>query len=252
MQNTLKVVVILLAVLAVALLIGIFYVSDRKQKEIDQYATKQQEQTMEVDALNAQIKRHKDDLKVKEDTEAALKTQLEQATTEKTALAEQLARATNELTSAATQLTTATKTVETLKADKTQMQTKIDTLNGQVARLDTRIKRLEEEIVRGENNRELLLKELASLRIEKANMERKFNDIDDIRAQYKNLRHDEILESRRRWSAQGYDGFYTRSGVFETKKPYQSPASQYDLKAEIRLTANTNRAPHQIADKPGR
>lgn len=251
MQSSVKVVIVLLSVVIIALIIGVFYIWDKSQRDLDKTVAKTNEQQMEIDALNAQLKARKDELKEKEETEAALKSQLQQAAQQQQALREQLAKSTNELLAASSKLRQTARSVETLTSQNTQLKETISKLNTDLASLNDRIKTLEDELIRGEKQRELVLKELAAVRLGKANLEKRINDIGEIRGQYKKLRHDEILEDRRRWIAQGYDGFYTKTGVFEPAKPYVSKASEYDLKAEIRLTPDTNRPPHSISDKPG-
>lgn len=250
MQSTIKAVIILLVVGIVALIIGLIYVWDKKSEEVAKSQGQVNELNGEVTALNTQLKAKKDELKVKEETEIQLKSQLDQSNQEKTASQDQLAKVTNDLFSTSIKLAKAEQSVKSLSSEKTVLQGTVKNLNSQVTALDDRIKKLEDELDRGEKNRALLLKELASVRLEKANLEKKWTDIGEIRGQYKVLRHDEILESRRRWIAQGYDGFYTKTGNFQTAKPYSSPAGKYDLKAEIYRRADTNKVPFSVSDKP--
>jgi chromosome segregation ATPase len=250
MQSTIKAVIILLVVGIVALIIGLIYVWDKKSEEVAKATSSLADKENEITALNTQLKAKKDELKVKEDTETQLKAQIEQSNQEKTAAQQQLAKVTNDLFVASAKLQKAEDSVKSLSSEKTTLQGTVKNLNAQVASLDDRIKKLEDELDRGEKNRALLLKELASVRLEKANLEKKWTDIGEVRGQYKVLRHDEILESRRRWIAQGYDGFYTKTGNFETPKPYTSPAGKYDLKAEIYRRVDTNKVPYSVSDKP--
>lgn len=250
MQSTIKAVVILLVVVIVALLIGLIYVWDKKTEEVASFKGQVSDKENEITALNTQLKARKDELKVKEETEAQLKSQLDQSNQEKTAAQQQLATATNNLFVASAKLLKAEDSVKSLSSEKNALQGTVKNLNAQVAALDDKIKKLEDELDRGEKNRALLLKELASVRLEKANLEKKWNDIGEVRGQYKVLRHDEILENRRRWMAQGYDGFYTKTGNYETPKTYSSPAGKYDMKAEIYRRADTNKVPYSVSDKP--
>lgn len=252
MQSTIKVVIILGAVVIVALLISLIYVWDKSKRDIEKANTALNESKMEVDNLNTQLKANKEQLRVKEETETQLKSQLEQSNKEKQDAQTQLANASNDLFKATVKLQQTDTQVKTLSSEKTALQGQVKGLNTQVASLDDRIKKLEDELERGEKNRQLVLKELASVRLEKASLEKKFNDIGEVRSQYKLLHHDEVLESRRRWIAQGYDGFYTRTGNYQPPTPYKSPAGKYDLKAEIHFTGDTNAPPHSISDKIGR
>jgi chromosome segregation ATPase len=250
MQNA-KVALIFLGVIIVALAIGLYYVYDKSQKEIAQVRGDLNDSKLEVGALNTQLKTRKEELRVKEETETQLKSQLEQAAQAKKTLDEELSKATNELAASAAKLQQSSQTVATLNNEKSALQGTVQNLNTKVADLDKKIAKLEDELERGEKNRELLLKELASLRLDKANLEKKFNDINEVRSQYRNLRHDEILETRRRWIAQGYNGFYTKTGNYETPKPYVSRAPAYDLKAEI-YSRGTNATPYSVSDKPAK
>jgi uncharacterized protein (DUF3084 family) len=252
MQSNAKLILIILVVAIVALVIAIFWVHDKGKKDLGQAQRDLTDLKVEVDVLNTNLRTKKEELQQKEEAEAALKTRLEQAARDKQAVEQQLAAATNDLFKASAKLENVNKTVTALTTDKKNLQGQVSDLNSKLASLDQKITTLEDELDRGEKNRELLLRELAAVRLDKANLEKKFNDIGAVRDQYRVLRHDEILENRRRWIAQGYDGFYVKSGVYEAPKPYTSKPSDYDIKAEIRLSADTNRPAHSISDKPGR
>jgi uncharacterized protein (DUF3084 family) len=250
MQNA-KVAFILLGAVIIALVIGLFYVWNKGQEDLTRARTEIKDAQIEIEALNSQLKTKKEELRVREETETALKGEVEKARQEAATAQQQLAKVTNDLFATSLKLKEASQTVSVLTTEKKALQGNVQNLNAKVASLDQRIAKLENELDRSEKNRALVLQELAGLRIEKAGLEKKFNDIGEVRGQYKVLRHDEVLESRRRWMAQG-DGFYTKTGHYQQPKPYVSPASQYDVKSEIRWVADTNRAVHSVSDKPAK
>jgi len=144
------------------------------------------------------------------------------------------------------------------------LEGKNDDLTKQMADLNTSITSLESQIddtkkklAASEGDRELLLKELKRLQAEKAELERKFNDLAVLRDQVRKLRDELSIARRLEWIRRGLYGF--ERGAERLQKGLPAGAqTNYDLNVEIKQSGGakivptaTNTPPATAPSPPG-
>lgn len=144
------------------------------------------------------------------------------------------------------------------------LEGKNDDLTKQMADLNTSITGLESQIddtkkklAASEGDREFLLKELKRLQTEKAELERKFNDLAVLRDQVRKLRDELSIARRLEWIRRGLYG--SEKGAEKLQKGLVSAGAQtnYDLNVEIKqsggakiVPGNTNTPPANAPAPP--
>ena len=118
-----------------------------------------------------------------------------------------------------------------LDKQASDLQAAIVALQGKIA--DT-----EQKLARSEGDREFLLKELKRLQTEKADLERKFNDLVALREQFKKLKDELAVFRRLEWIRQGlYGPMKNGAELLQTGLPRPAaptPATNVDLNYEVR------------------
>ena len=130
------------------------------------------------------------------------------------------------------------------------LEGKNDDLTKQMADLNTSITGLESQIddtkkklAASEGDREYLLKELKRLQAEKAELERKFNDLAVLRDQVRKLRDELSIARRLEWIRRGLYG--SEKGAEKLQKGLASAGTQtnYDLNVEIKQSGGAKIVP---------
>jgi hypothetical protein len=158
----------------------------------------------------------------------------------------QLAGAKTQIENDQNQITNLNGRISDLEAQNKVLDDQASTLSNNIASLNDQIAATQQQLATALTNNTFLATELQKQMAEKAEMERKFNDIDDVRAQVKKLR-DELFEARRlAWMKAGTNPTMQPKGAqllmqhtpasgtspSGAKFPPQ-PASQYDLNVEV-------------------
>ena len=94
-----------------------------------------------------------------------------------------------------------------LEGQKDDLTKKMDGLNTQIGSLGDLIKETERKLAASEGDRELLQKELKRLLAEKADLERKFNDLAVLRDQVRKLKEELSIANRLDFIRRGLYGF---------------------------------------------
>src|SRR5438477_7534615 len=121
------------------------------------------------------------------------------------------------------------------------LEGKNDDLTKQMADLNTSITSLESQIddtkkklAASEGDREFLLKELKRLQTEKAELERKFNDLAVLRDQVRKLRDELSIARRLEWIRRGLYGSEKGAEKLQKGLAAAGPQTNYDLNVEIK------------------
>src|SRR6266511_250460 len=116
---------------------------------------------------------------------------------------------------------------------------KMTDLNTSITGLESQIDDTKKRLAASEGDREFLLKELKRLQTEKAELERKFNDLAVLRDQVRKLRDELSIARRLEWIRRGLYG--SEKGAEKLQKGLASagPQTNYDLNVEIKQSGAT-------------
>jgi peptidoglycan hydrolase CwlO-like protein len=158
----------------------------------------------------------------------------------------QLADAKTEIENDQNQITNLNGRIGDLETQNKVLDDRATVLSNNIASLNDQIAATQQQLAAAQTNNAFLSAELQKQMAQKAELERKFNDIDDVRAQVKKLR-DELFEARRlQWTRMGTSPSTQLKGAGQlmphalppgavpsavAKK--SAPATQYDLNVEV-------------------
>jgi predicted nuclease with TOPRIM domain len=132
--------------------------------------------------------------------------------------------------------------INDLEAQNQALDERAATLTNNIAQLDAQIAATMQKLASSETNNALLAEELQKQMAEKAEMERKFNDLAQVREQVKKLRDELFVARRLEWMAAGYTSATPQKGAELLKQgaPMAAPANadaaktpRYDLNVEV-------------------
>ena len=127
-----------------------------------------------------------------------------------------------------------------LEHENTTLEKQSDDLRGAIGGLEKAISATEMKLAASEGDREFLLKELKRLQAEKAELERQFNDIVELRKQLSRLKEELSIARRIEWIKKGIFGFSEAKGgqmlLQQSPQPTKASATatNFGLKAELR------------------
>jgi len=121
-----------------------------------------------------------------------------------------------------------------LEGQNDDLSRKMADLNTSITSLESQIDDTKKKLAASEGDREFLLKELKRLQTEKAELERKFNDLAVLRDQVRKLRDELSIARRLEWIRRGLYG--SEKGAEKLQKGLAAAGSQtnYDLNVEIK------------------
>jgi len=127
-----------------------------------------------------------------------------------------------------------------LEGEKDELTHKMDGLTTQIGGLSNQIKETERRLSASEGDRNLLQKELKRLLAEKAELERKFNDLVLLREQVKKLKEELSIRTRLDFIRRGLYG-YEKKGAQLLSEGIRSPGPKTtNGTAEIRAEVGTD------------
>jgi len=243
-----KVVIVILAAACIGLGIALFAT---KKQSADQY-------TKDVSAINdfsnqvVVTGKHLDELDqvnlTLSNDLASTEQQLALSTEQMAQLSNSLAAATvalnetsNSLVSAEEQVTNLNNRIADLEAQNRALDTQADELSNRLANLTMQIEETKNQLAVSETNAAFLQKELQKQLAQKAELEHKFNDIDELRIQVKKIK-DEMFVARRiqlmkydNGNKKGGELLMSHAMTMSVPSPslQRPPASTYDLNVEI-------------------
>jgi len=130
------------------------------------------------------------------------------------------------------------KQISDLEGEKDDLTKKMGELTGQIGSLESQIKVTERKLAASEGDREALKKELKRLIAEKADLEKKFNDLAILRDQVRKLKEELSIARRLEFIRRGLYGFdkkgaqLLQEGV-RPKAAANSATNAYPLKVEV-------------------
>jgi chromosome segregation ATPase len=124
----------------------------------------------------------------------------------------------------------------------------MDDLTASIGRLGKQIASTESKLAASEGDREFLLKELKRLQVEKAELERQFNDLATLRTQVAKLKEELSIARRLEWIRMGIYGAQDKKGA-ERLMAGSMPApksNNFNLNVELKQDGGS-----QIVPPPG-
>jgi chromosome segregation ATPase len=138
------------------------------------------------------------------------------------------------LESAQDQITNLNARIDDLEAQNKVLDERADALTNTIASLDSQITDEEQKLATSETNDVFLAAELQKQMAQKAELEHKFNDLDEVRAQVKKLR-DELFVARRLQFMRSGQMTPTKGAELLMQRPATANARppHYDLNVEV-------------------
>ncbi|MBI2924294.1 MAG: hypothetical protein HYY24_01165 [Verrucomicrobia bacterium] len=231
--------VFILSALALAGLVGLLWVQHRRAASNEQGSTRQIEQ------LSNSLVQAAASLAEQETANRLLRTDLStqtedltRVTSELAAVRESLAKVQEEALAAETRAQEESarqeKKIENLEAEKDDLTQRMMELNSSIMELEAKIGETERKLSTAEGERGFLLKELARLEAEKADLERQFNDLVVLRAQIRKLKDEVAVVRRQEWMRRGLHGPELK-GAELLQRGFWVPVAKtdYDLNVEL-------------------
>jgi chromosome segregation ATPase len=146
----------------------------------------------------------------------------------------ELTEAKSSLESAQNQITNLNARIDDLEAQNKVLDERVDALTNSIASLDAQITDEEQKLATSETNNVFLAAELQKQMAQKAELEHKFNDLDEVRAQVRKLR-DELFTARRlEWMKNGNNPATQQKGAeLLMQRPAPARPPHYDLNVEV-------------------
>src|SRR2546429_8064858 len=107
-------------------------------------------------------------------------------------------------------------------------------LNTSISNLESQVAETQRKLEASEGDREILLKELKRLQAEKAELERRFNDLAVLRDQVRKLRDELSIARRLEWIRRGLYGSERGAEKLQKGLAAAGPQTNYDLNVEIK------------------
>jgi len=127
---------------------------------------------------------------------------------------------------------------------------KMDDLTASIGKLGNQIAATERKLAASEGDREFLLKELKRLQVEKAELERQFNDLSALRTQVAKLKEELSIARRLEWLRMGIYGQQEKKGAERLMAGATTPgrSNNFSLNVELKqdggatVIGSTNKA----------
>ena len=124
--------------------------------------------------------------------------------------------------------------ISDLEGQNDDLTKKMSDLNTSINNLESQIAVTQKKLADSEGDRELLLKELKRLQAEKAELERRFNDLAVLRDQVRKLRDELSIARRLEWIRRGLYGSEKGAEKLQKGLAAAGPQTNYDLNVEIK------------------
>lgn len=240
-----------LGLLCVCLIAGLIY---RHIRAIKEEASSEQK----IETIQTELQETSVHLTLTQQTNVVLKSDLERTSTElsevrelQQSLSDDLSREKARAQAAILETQTALEEVaerdgqiKELTFERNELSQQAISLNQSLENLQTRIEDAEFKLATSEGDREFLLNELKRLQTEKADIEKKFNDIPLLRAQVKKLRGQLSMSRRIQWIRNGLTGANRKGGEL-LAAGFQPPITKtnYNLDVELNQSGGVQIAP---------
>jgi chromosome segregation ATPase len=133
--------------------------------------------------------------------------------------------------------------ISDLEGQNDDLSKKMTDLTTSINNLETQIADTQKKLAASEGDREFLLKELKRLQAEKAELERKFNDLAVLRDQVRKLRDELSIARRLEWIRRGLYGSEKGAERLQKGLAAAGPQTNYDLNVEIKQSGGAKITP---------
>jgi chromosome segregation ATPase len=140
------------------------------------------------------------------------------------------------LQTAQDQITNLDGRISDLEAQNQVLDQRAAALTNNIAALNVEIADTQAKLANSETNNEFLTTELQRRMAEKAELERKFNDLDEVRGQVKKLRDELFVARHLQWMREGTDPGLQQKGaqlLMQHNPPAPAAHPHYDLNVEV-------------------
>ncbi len=247
-----KVFIVILAILAIGLGVALF-------KRHTEAVQEKQNDVKQIVRFSNEVVETRTKLDEQEKVNLQLNTNLNLTVQSLAAKSNESVRLANELEKTRAQAKADAEAAEAAhKAEMAKSQAKIDEmtrqidgqtkqltdLNSAIDGLSKQITDTERKLAASEGDREFLLKELKRLQAEKADLEKQFNDLAQLRSQISKLRDEMAVARRLQWIRDGLYGRTEQKGAEKlllgiTPAGSQAPPPGFDLNVELRQDGTT-------------
>jgi len=249
-----KAVIIILAILSLSLGVGLFVRHTQAVK-----LKKEKEETFD-EVLNYSNRLEQTKMKYDEQTQvnSTLETNLVNIRQDLYAKSNDLVKTAADLAKAQNDAKAAS---DAAKAEMAKRDARIAELEGQnnaldkqaidlksaIGNLEKSIVDTEKKLAASEGDREFLLKELKRLQVEKAELERQFNDLALLRTQVAKLKDELSIARRLEWIRMGIYGMQAQKGAerLMASPPPPNTASNFNLQVELKQDGGATIVPQK-------
>ena len=135
------------------------------------------------------------------------------------------------------QITNLNSRITDLEAQNKSLDDRATALAGTIQSLDSQMAATQAQLATSETNNAFLTAELQKQMAQRAELEHKFNDIDQVRTQVKKLRDEAFVARRLQWMSNGSNPAQPQKGaqllMQHTATSTNTASSQYDLNVEV-------------------
>jgi chromosome segregation ATPase len=144
------------------------------------------------------------------------------------------------------------KKIADLESQNQELDKQSTDLRGSITNLEAQISSTEKKLATSEGDREFLLKELKRLQVEKADLEKKFNDLAVLRDQVKKLKDELSISRRLDWIRRGIYSSFGQKGAERLLHPVETlpPATNTALNVELREDGGVKVTPVSATNAP--
>jgi chromosome segregation ATPase len=239
--------IVVLVVLCIALGVGLLIRHAKARQE-------QQDAEAKITQMSNQWVKAEGDLNEQRKVNATMEKTLETKTSESESLSNKLASLTTTLVKTEEDAKTAAQQakdeiakrdakISDLEGQNDDLSKKMSELNTSINNLETQIADTQKKLAASDVDREFLLKELKRLQAEKAELERKFNDLAVLRDQVRKLRDELSIARRLEWIRRGLYGSERGAERLQKGLAAAGPQTNYDLNVEIKQTGGAKLVP---------
>jgi myosin heavy subunit len=243
--QSMKPLVVILALACVALAAQVFFRNSRGQQAERELSTV----TLHAQALSNEVVEARGKLDEEARLAAYLQSNLTSRATDLAAASNSLNQSASVLASAQAELKNAQLEVQKqnarvaeLEGQKDDMQSRLDQLAGSIKTLNGEIAETKRKLGAAEGDRASLSKELARLQSDKADLLRQFNDLAVLKAQVALLREEAAINQRLAWISQGIYQSSGRKGAEALVAKPGAPASSPNPTLNVDIHQNGRQA----------
>jgi chromosome segregation ATPase len=238
-----KFIVAVLAAVCVALLVGLIVIKnsgdtqhDKDVSSIVDFSNQVVSADQHIDSLNQVNLSLTNDLMLSQQQAEQLSNSLAMAAAAMATTKASLASLQDQVVTLTNQVATLNSQVADLQAQNTELDQRAGELTNTIARLNAQIADTESKLAVATTNNAFLQSELEKQLAEKAELERKFNDLDTVRAQLRKLK-DELYIARRMELNRYQNGNKKLGALLIQRTPLTTPTNKYlpnyDLDVEV-------------------